>query len=280
MQSPLAPSHWPLAIIAAAAFALVFPAGMPAEEAPAGADTKLTRPLRVLDGVEVKFPDRSIFYRRVAPPAVPLAQPPVPVVAARSLSPAELAAAEARARKKSAVLLLSATVYDRRVTELHWQAGDRRCAAWSSIDFNVLAGHGEIETEDTVYWLIMGLGNETRESVADWNRFAPEWERLAEEQGLGERWELKTVPDLAKFPAGRSTYLLSGEAPADGSLAALDALHRYYDANLVQLTADYAKREAERAARAQWLKEHPPVPKDTVINFWPKKSRYYPTTGK
>ena len=26
---------------------------------------------------------------------------------------------------------------------------------------------------------LMSLGNETRESVAEWNRFAPEWERLA-----------------------------------------------------------------------------------------------------
>ena len=150
-------------------------------------------------------------------------------------------------------------------------------AAVMNLDFNYLAGRGEIETEDSVYYLIMGLGNETRESVAEWNRFAPEWERLAAAEGLADPWETKAVPDLAKFPAGRSTYLLSGEAPADDSLAALDALHRYFDTHRLRLIADYAKRAEERTARELWLKEHPAVPQDTVINFWPKKSQNYPT---
>ena len=196
---------------------------------------------------------------------------------AKVLSLAESAAAEARANKKSEALMISATVYDRQVTELRWQAGGRQYRAWSSIDFNYLAGQGEIETEDCIYFLIMGLGNETRASVADWNAFAPEWQRLAAAEGLAGSWETKSVPDLAKFPAGRFTYLLSGEAPADDSLAALDALHRYFDANRLRLIADYEKRTAERTAREQWLKEHPSVQQDTIINFWPKKSRNYPT---
>ena len=233
--------------------------------------------LKVLDGVEVKFPGRSIFYQRVEPPAAPAARAPVTAPVAKPLSLAESAAAEARAAKKSEVLMLSATVYDRQVTELRWRSGNRDYHVWSNIDFNYLAGHGEIETEECVYFLIMGLGNETRESVAEWNRFAPEWERLAAAEGLAGQWATKAVPDLARFPAGRSAYLLSGDPPADDSLAALDALHRYFDANRLRLIADYAQRETARTAREQWLKEHPPTPQDTVINFWPKKSRNYPT---
>ena len=34
---------------------------------------------------------------------------------------------------------------------------------------------------------------------------------------------------------------------------------------------------AARTARERWLKEHPPTPQDMVINFWPEKSRNYPT---
>jgi hypothetical protein len=166
--------------------------------------------------------------------------------------------------------MLSATVYDRQVTELRWQAGQRGYRAWSNLDFNYLAGWGEIETKDCVYYLIMGLGKESRESAA-------ESERLTTADGLPTPVETKIVPDLAKFPAGRSTYLLSGEAPADDSLAALDALHRYFDTHRLRLIADYNKRAVGRTAREQWLKEHPPVPQDTVINFWPKKSRNYPT---
>lgn len=233
--------------------------------------------LQVIEGVEVKFSGRSVFYQRVAPPTAPAARAPVTAPVAKVLSLAESAAAEARANKKAEVLMLSTTVYDRQVTELRWRSGNRDYHAWSNVDFNYLAGQGEIETEDCVYFLIMGLGNETRESVAEWNRFAPEWERLAAAEGLAGQWATKTVPDLAKFPAGRSAFLLSGEAPADDSLAALDALHRYFDANRIRLIADYAEREATRIAREQWLKEHPPAPKNTVINFWPKQSRNYPT---
>ena len=231
----------------------------------------------MLEGVEVKFPDHSVFYQRVAPPVPPVARAPVAVLEAEPLSLAQSVAAEARAQKKSVVLMLSATVYDRQVTELRWSANGREYRAWSNSDFNLLAGQGEIETEACVYSLIMGLGNETRASVAAWNRLAPEWERLAAAQGLADSWEIKTVPDLSKFPIGRSTYLLSGDAPADESLAALDALHRYYDTHRLRLVADYEKRKATNAAREQWLREHPPMPENTVINFWPIKSRTYPT---
>jgi len=260
-----------LATIAASIITLASPTRSRAEEAPASAGAKPSIQIRVLEGVEVKFRDHSVFYQRVAPPVPPVARAPVAVPVVESLSLAESAAAEARAQKKSAVLMLSATVYDRQVTELRWSANGREYRAWSNSDFNLLAGQGEIETEACVYSLLMGLGNETRESVAEWNRLAAAAQRLA------DSWETKTVPDLSKFPVGRSTYLLSGDAPADDSLAALDALHRYYDAHRLRLVADYEKRKATTAAREQWLKEHPPMPENTVINFWPIKSRTYPT---
>jgi hypothetical protein len=42
-------------------------------------------------------------------------------------------------------------------------------------------------------------------------------------------------------------------------------------------TDEEARRQAAQAERKQWLRDHPPLPKDTVINFWPVKSRRYPT---
>ena len=276
-RRPLPFSRPALAALVTAMLTLASPPRSRAAETPEPTEAKPALNLRVLDAVEVKFPDHSVFYQRVAPPAVPAARVPVAVPVVPPLSLAESVAAEAREAKKSALLMLSATVYDRQVTELRWRSGNRDYYAWSNLDFNYLAGQGEIETADCIYFLMMGLGNETRESVAEWNRFAPKWERLAAAEGLADSWETKAVPDLAKFPAGRSTYLLSGEAPADDSLAALDALHRYFDTHRLRLIAEYAKREATRIAREQWNKEHPPVPQDTIINFWPKKSSNYPT---
>lgn len=229
---------------------------------------------RVLQSWEVNLGNRSIFYNRVAPPPALPPQTPAPLPEAKPLTAEEAAAAEARAKKKFDALFLSATVYDRSVTELRWWFENREYRAWSNVDFNYFAGAGEIETEDTVYWLIMGLGNDTAESVAAAN------ERAAAE---GWNWH-KDLPSAVRFNPARAEYFLAadskGSEPPAEALAAIDALHRYYDTNRTRLAEEYAKREAARIAQEQWLKEHPPVPKDTVINFWPKKSRTYPTTGK
>ena len=58
------------------------------------------------------------------------------------------------------------------------------------------------------------------------------------------------------------------------ALKALTDLHRYYDANRDRLTREYAEAEAARIAQEQWNKEHPPIPKDTVTNFFPIRSDY------
>lgn len=167
------------------------------------------------------------------------------------------------------MLFLSATVYDRRVTEVRWSAQGRDYRAFSNIDFNYLAGAGEIETADTVYMLVMGLGNGTSEEVAAFNQNA-----------AAQGWPLKTLPAPESFSQTRSEYRLTGETASTAvpeALAAMDALHSFFDANRTVLLENYAKREAERITREQWLKGNPPVPKDTVINFWPKKSTLYPT---
>ena len=51
--------------------------------------------------------------------------------------------------------------------------------------------------------------------------------------------------------------------------SAATAIHRYYDANRPKLMEDYQTREAMRAEQEKSVKANPPVPKDTVINFWP-----------
>lgn len=243
-----------------------------AQQDAAPTETKPTE-LQVIEGVEVKLPDRSIFYQRVAPP-VALAKPPsVRVPQPAPLTPEQSALAEARAKKNFDVLMILATVHDRRMTELRWYVGGHEYRAWSNIDFNYLAGHGEIETEDTVYLLIMGIGNDSAEAVEAVKQNAA---------AFGSSWH-KELPPAESFSGKRSEYLLANvekETPPPEALAPLDALHTYYDANRQRLAEEYIRREADRIAREQWLREHPSVPQNTVINFWPKKSRTYPTNRK
>ena len=81
------------------------------------------------------------------------------------LTPEETAAAEARAKKKFEVLFVFATVYDRSITELRWWFENHEYRAWSNVDFNFLAGQGEIEIDDSVYTVLMALANESAESA-------------------------------------------------------------------------------------------------------------------
>ena len=86
----------------------------------------------------------------------------------------------------------------------------------------------------------------------------------------------KQIPALEAFSRTRSEYAVLEEdartLPAEEKLKALDALHGYFDANRQKLTEDYAARETARVGRERWLREHPPVKQDIVINYWRKPS--------
>ncbi len=259
---------------------------------------------RVLESQEIDLGNRSLIYNRVAPPVL-AESPPPPPPKEPVYSPKKLEIMRRREKKAYGLLFVSATVYDRQVTDLRWSVtGRNEVHAHSNIDFNLLAGMTEIETDDAVYLLLIAVGNETRQSVAEWNRSVDL-----------DGWpvEMKTIlPELRQFPAGRSTYMVvpddrramakawrkfarkqgfpeedweisvpepaAENKEADARIdthAAMDALLSYYDAHRPKLAREYEKRQADTEIRARWLKENPPLAKDTVINFWPKRSTNY-----
>jgi len=239
------------------------------DSAPAPTRTPLP-PLQVIEGVEVRRGQDTTVYQRVVPPVLP-PRPRAPVRPAEEpQAPPLTAAQQRRAAKRSAVMFLSATVYDHRVTELRWFENQREYRAFSNADFNLLAGRSEIETDDTIYWLIMAVGNLTAEEVATFNQ------RIAAE-GLPPA--PRQIPLPANFSATRAEYVLAeGSAlplPAAETLAGLDALHVFYDANRPALVEEQTRREAESAARVEAERIKATTPKRTVIQFWPKKSRVY-----
>lgn len=220
---------------------------------------------QVLEQRKIDLGNRSLIFNRVVPPVLPLPPAPPPPPTAEEVAAAEAAAAALEgSAKRFEMLFLSTTVYDRKVTQVRWLgAGGREYRVFSNIDFNFLAGIGQIETDDAIYLLVLGLGNETTEQVEAFNAYA-------RAQGWPEEsW--KEIPRPESFSQTRSEYAVSGDKahpPPEEDLIALDALHVYYDANKQRLADEYARREVERVERELWLKEHPPVPKDTVINFW------------
>jgi len=232
---------------------------------------------QVLQTRRIPLGNRSIIFNRVEPPVLP----PRPAVAApQVVAPTgeELSALEELqakyARKKREALFISATVFNNTVTELYWTHNGRQCHAFSNINFNYFAGMVEFETDDIVCWLLMAVVN---------NQVATGDE--ANQAAATPVQETKQIPALSEFSQTRSEYFVvedQGGPLPDEALLGIEALHVYFDVNRARIIEEAAQRELAQAAREQWLKDHPPVPKDTIINFWPVKSRVYgnaPQTG-
>lgn len=168
------------------------------------------------------------------------------------------------ARKHQVVVALSATVYDRQFTLLRGFGKDGGFRAVSNVDFHFLAGLGWIETGDTLFSLIMGLGNETAEALA-----------------MGEpRLTEHVAVARAQLPSDRAAYLvIDGALPAELG-AALDALHGHFDAHRESLVAAFHERQAAQAAREREARENPPPPRDSVIRFWAGRNSIYQRLGK
>jgi hypothetical protein len=211
--------------------------------------------------IEREAQGRSVAYVRIRQPAnLSFASP--------DLAQAPAAESEAidwgedpRLGKRHVSLLLSATVFGD-VTELRWRSGGRDWRAFSSVDFRELAGFSEIETADSVFsWFCFAS------AIDAWQpSFAGE-----------------THPELPAgllFAEGRSDYLVEvgpGALPEDDpGLDLLDAIHAFHELNRDTLAAQRRARELEWSERERQLRDNPPRPKDTVIRFWPIRSRANP----
>ena len=216
---------------------------------------------RVLQSWRVELPDHAITYNRVETPSS------VKNTALQSsLLATQPQTVDSANQKAQRMVSLSATVYDRRITVLRWLHGTKTIRVLSNIDFLYVAGVGEIETTDSIYELVLGLGTATADGNSD-DAGTQVW--LARAQ-----WRL---PNLALLPTALSSYIIADGSVSDDpeGFAALNAIHAYYDAHRTQLIQSYQQRMADEAARHLYLRLHPPVVKDTVINFWPKRGSVF-----
>jgi hypothetical protein len=213
---------------------------------------------RILQQRRVYRGDHSVTYNLVAPPVLPkrsLAAAPTPVTLTSEEEQTEMRLEQ----KEWKLFTFSAVIYDNRVTEVSW-GNQGQYRAYSNIDFNQFCGTQYVETDTTVYDLFFMPFNESSEYDPD---------------------TAKRLPSREAFSPTRFEYILDESCPAPPAedIAALDALHVYYNANSQKLAADYAKRVADQHAQELWRKAHPAVPKDAVVNFWPIKSSVYLGSG-
>ncbi len=207
---------------------------------------------------------RTLVLRRVAPPELPepieettssYSDEDLAFMEEYELTPWEFTYLQRYEGREHRVFSLSATVYDREITRIRWRHEGREYTAWSTIDFNHLRGVRRFETDDRVYSLNMGIGEEsTRDGRSSFD-----------------------LPDLSSVTPGQAEYFVETDDPDllehDAIFAPLDVLHVYYERNAELLEWDYERREILNAARKRYREAHPPDPEDTVIHLWPRRSR-------
>lgn len=231
-------------------------------------------PLRVLDSQEVDLGPRSITYNRVATPVLKPTPVPTPAIVTPEATPtaAELEEMRRLESKRYAFAFLSCTVYDHEFTEVEWYEDGQWVSFLTTIDFHYLSQLSDFETADSLYSFFMGLGDcsrgdfeGTREAFIGENTF-----------GFHPRpWPFGLLQRQQQ--TGKSAWQITAKSPASKEvMQAIDDLHRYFDANRDNLIREYKEIEAARLAQEQRLKEHPPVPKDSVVEFFPIRSGHAP----
>lgn len=242
-------------------------------QAPLASPTSAPPFFQVIRQQTVDVGNHRIIFNRVVPPAPRPIPTPAPIPAAvpeaqnRAATPKRVtrsASASTNSGEEDAeprFLFLSATVYDGgQFTELRGSDAAGGWRAWSNVDFLLLAPVTGFGVGATTFTLNMGLGADT----SDWLTQAGQY-----------------PAGVSSLPAGQAFYYFADGATAAAhpeAAAALDALHLYADANRPALLQARRQREAGQAvheAQAEYARQHPTPPPDTIINFWPKQGSVF-----
>lgn len=169
--------------------------------------------------------------------------------------------------KETKILLISASVYDRRKTLLKVYpngAGAREVTVISNLDFNDFSGFAT--------WQLKGVGADGTEEVRQYanvmalgNSDSDELSQVAEEQGL----EVRKIPDA---PAGDDPAFTVVEGEDAEALQAVADLHDLYRVEGANMRTARIARERAYEERMAFLLETPPKPKDVTFRFWKRGS--------
>jgi hypothetical protein len=230
---------------------------------PGIAQEKSSPTFRVLDSQEVDFGDHTITYNRVEAPK--LKPEPAKVVAEPVAAVPMTAQEEEELRKWEAKFqyspFLGVTVYDGNFSEVRWWDDGQENVVWSNVNFLHFGPMMDLETE-TAYYTVMLWGWETTTA-----------EVKAMNAEAQTREELMPYPPATLPPLGKSGPKWMAASPlSEGAKRAMHDFHEYYRKHGAQMAADYVKREEEAKANEAWAKAHPPIPEDTVINYFPIRS--------
>jgi hypothetical protein len=184
-------------------------------------------------------------------PDLPPPPPPEPVKKARKLTPTELARIAYQRRHN---LKLGASVYDHKVSIVHWIDPDTATSyeAFCGFDIGLLAGIGTfIHQQETYSISLVG-------SHFDTTRKSP----------FGH-------PPLLKKVQPGQILITTGDPKNTLATAPLAIIRDLITAEKGRLTKFQAARLKHQQAAAAWEKAHPPIPRDETFVLRPHRGSRY-----
>lgn len=218
---------------------------------------------RILDSQEVDLGNHKITYNRIETPELKAEPPKAAAAPVESvpMTPQEEEELRKWEAKSQDFLFLGVTVYDGQFSEVRWWEEGHENVVWSNVNFLHFTLLSDLETEKAYYWLMLWGWDTTTADVKAMN---------AEVQ---TREELTPLPPKALPPLAKAGPKWQAASPlSEGAKRAMHDFHEYYRKHGAQMVVDYARREAEAKASEAWAKAHPPIPPDTVINYFPIQS--------
>lgn len=251
-----------LFVLVLAALTMAVPS--PAQEAAAVAATPAAEiKYEVQSSRTVRDGGRNITIQRVSPPVLPA----TPVSELSPLSPEQLAARRAaRAARPpqlpKRLLWLNVTVYGEGLSYVEWWPqngrGGSSFGAWSRADFRYLSMAADFDI----------VSDNARYSIFP---FVP--------QNYVHRPGIPTGTQSVSVPVdGPGFVLVKGDPDDKQSVNPIAALHQIYKEKGAELKLAWEEGERIRREAQAWRAANPPPPPgDTVIRFWPVKSKRYAT---
>jgi hypothetical protein len=206
---------------------------------------------------------RTITIQKIKPIALPpLPEPATAMVA----SDADVAAFKVRMaayraqHPQARMLFLGATVYrlqnaPPRTLVSYWPGdGTESIKFWSSADFALISGIHSFVGNDggtrnlCMMWCSMYIGGNAARMAAH-----------------GREYHAPVIPT---FPEGPASFTWVGTPPAPEIVAAVQSLHDIYNTDHERLKTAWEGRERASIEREAYLKDHPPQPKNIVLNYW------------
>jgi hypothetical protein len=210
----------------------------------------VTDPAKIIQSKTYVLGERLLTVQELTKEAMPM--PPAPAPAVQSLAPAVRPPFRFQ---RHASIRLGAQIYKRTnqptrsLLTYHIPSTQRIITFWSSADWSLIAGIGNLTAADGTIWQLFCMP-----SIYDLDRKT-------------FRQQVMQAPVIPDMPAGASTWQIVSGSPTAEQMAPIALYHAYYDAHHEELQVIQQARLSELQRLTAEALANPPEKKDITVQY-------------